>query len=194
MKHAVIVAHPDRDSFTLTMARAYCEAAEAKGDEPILRDLYRMGFDPRLGAGEIPRPGGFAPAQDVRAEREVVGDAAIFAFFYPLWFNAPPAILKGYLDRIFTMGFGYGPVQGGGNQPLLGGRRMISFSSSGAPHEWLEDTGAWTAIRTLDGHLARVCGLGVVDHLHFGGIVPGIVPEAVERCAGEVRRTVVERL
>jgi NAD(P)H dehydrogenase (quinone) len=70
---------------------------------------------------------------------------------------------------------------------------LISISSSGAPLHWVKETGAWDAMRTLfDGHVAAVCGLTVLDHLHFGEIVPGITPEAVERCAADVR-TAVQR-
>jgi NAD(P)H dehydrogenase (quinone) len=188
MKHAVIVCHPAASSFTSAMAEAYADAVKAQGHEPLVRDLYRMGFDPRLGADEIPWAKGYAPHPDVAAERALLADARVFAFFYPVWFNAPPAMLKGYLDRVFSMGFGYGPGQGGGNEPLLTGRRMISFSSSGAPQSWMIETGAWDAMRKLfDEHVAGVCGLAVVDHLHFGGVVPGITPESVASCADEVR-------
>jgi NAD(P)H dehydrogenase (quinone) len=192
MKHAVIVGHPKPDSFTLTMAKEYCNSVWAQGQVPLLRDLYRMNFDPCLKAEEMPGPG-FGPAADVVTERELIRDAQVFTFIYPLWFNTPPAIVKGYIDRVFGMGFGYGPVRGGGNQSLLSGRRMLSFTSSGAPSEWLHETGAWTAIRTLvDGHLAQVCGLTVLDHVHFGGVIPTMVPEAVEDCADRVRTTVAE--
>jgi NAD(P)H dehydrogenase (quinone) len=193
VKHAVIVGHPNRDSFTLTMARAYCDAVKERGGNPVLRDLYRMDFDPCLKAEEIPRPGGFTPGAQIIEERELIGDAEVFCFVYPLWFNLPPAILKGYIDRVFGMGFGFGPIQDGGNQPLLSNRRMITLSSSGAPDQWLHDSGAWSPIRTLvDGHFASVCGLQVVDHVHFGGIVKNMVPEAVEDCQARVRQAVAE--
>lgn len=106
MKHAVIVAHPNVDSFTLTVARTWAEAAKAAGHTVELRDLYRIGFDPRLQDEEIPRPDGFQPGKDVLAERAAIGDADVFVFVYPLWFYAPPAMLKGYVDRVFGMGFG----------------------------------------------------------------------------------------
>jgi NAD(P)H dehydrogenase (quinone) len=190
VKHAVIVAHPNPDSFTLAVAETYCEAVRQKGGEAVLRDLYRMGFDPCLKASEIPRPG-FSPADDVKAERATVGDAAVFAFVYPLWFNAPPAMLKGYVDRVFTMGFGYGPIAGGGNQPLLLDRKMISFTSSGAPAAWLEEEGTWNAIRTLfDSHVARVCGLQGLGHVHFGGVGPEMSEAAVAQNLQQVRDTV----
>jgi NAD(P)H dehydrogenase (quinone) len=190
MKHALIVAHPNPKSFTQAMARAYAGAARAEGHEVLVRDLYEMGFDPRLGAGEIPGPDGFSPGPDVVAERDKLQDAAVFAFVYPMWFNAPPAILKGYIDRVFCMGFGYGMGETG-NDPLLTGRSMISFSSSGAPKHWLVETGAWEAMRKLfDEHIGGVTGLAVINHLHFGGITPQITAEAVDSCADDVRAAV----
>ena len=193
MKHVVVVAHPNAESFTAHMAEAYAAAAAEAGHEVVVRDLYGMGFDPCLKAGEIPLPGGFAPAQDVKTERAEIGEADVFAFFYPLWFNAPPAILKGYVDRIFGMGFAYGMGQGG-NEPLLTGKQMISFTSSGAPERWLKETGAWDAMRKLfDEHVAAVCGFDIVEHVHFDSIVPGITAEAVEACAQTVRDTVAAR-
>jgi len=193
MKHAVIVAHPNVDSFTLTMARAYGEAVAAAGGRAELRDLYRLGFDPRLADGEIPRATGFAPGDDVRAERAAIGDADVFVLVYPLWFNSPPAMLKGYIDRVFGMGFGFGPGHGG-IEPLLKGRRLVSITSSGAPRDWVVSTGAWDAMRKLfDEHFAAVCGLSVVEHLHFGEIMPGITAEAVAARADEVRALVRAR-
>jgi NAD(P)H dehydrogenase (quinone) len=190
MKHALIVAHPNPDSFNLAMAKAYEQAATALGHTVVVRDLYRLGFDPRLGQAEIPGPGGFTPGDDVLAERALIGDAAVFAFVYPLWFYAPPAMLKGYIDRVFGMGFGYG-AQGAGNQPLLAGRTMITVSSSGAPEAWMRQTGSWEAMRKVfDEHFAAVCGLAMIDHVHFGGIVPGITAASVADCAAEVAEAV----
>jgi NAD(P)H dehydrogenase (quinone) len=195
MKHAIIVAHPHAGSFNLTMARAYQTAVERAGDQAVLRDLYRMGFDPRLAEAEVPGPKGFTPGDDVKAERALIADADVFVFVYPLWFNSPPAMLKGYVERVFGMGFGYGPaLDAAGTGPLLRGRRMVSISSSGAPKDWMVETGAWAAVGKLfDGHIANVCGLSVVDHLHFGEIVPGITAEAVEACATRVAEMVQAR-
>lgn len=193
MKHAVVFAHPKPDSFTATMARAYADAAAKAGHVVAVRDLYVEDFDPRLGAEEIPGPGKPQPRPDVVAERKRIADADVFAFFYPLWFNAPPAMLKGYVDRVFGMGFGYAPGAGG-TEPLLEGKKLISFSSSGAPTDWVRDTGAWRAIRKLfDEHFAEVCGLEVVDHVHFGEITLGISEEAVADCRKQVEATLRER-
>lgn len=192
MKHAVIVAHPNPQSFTHSVARAYCEAVAARGHDVLLRDLYAMDFDPRLKASEIAGTPGFAPADDVKAERAGLTDADVFCFVYPFWVNAAPAILKGYIDRVFGISFAYGP-DGDGNQPLLGGRKMISFTSSGAPTEWVHKTGAWHAEVTLfDNHVATLSGLQVLDHVHFGNVVPGMRADVAESHFAEVRATVAK--
>jgi NAD(P)H dehydrogenase (quinone) len=104
--------------------------------------------------------------------------------------NAQPAMMKGYIDRVFGMGFAYGPGKGG-NAPLLKSRKMICFTSSGAPTDWVVGTGAWSAIQKLfDEHFATVCGLELVDHIHFGGIVPGIRADIVAAHLAQVRDAV----
>ncbi|WP_304177122.1 NAD(P)H-dependent oxidoreductase [Phenylobacterium aquaticum] len=190
MKHAVIIAHPSQDSFTAAVGRTYAETVRAMGQEVLVRDLYAMDFDPRLKASELPSPKGANPAPDIATERALVADADVFAFIYPFWFNAPPAILKGYADRMFGLGFGYAPASGG-TEPLLSSRQLISFSSSGAPDRWVEETGALSALRQhFDGHLAGVCGLNVIDHRHHGGVTPGITDEAVADMLEDVARAV----
>jgi len=186
---AVIAAHPRRRSFTLAMATAFADACRADGAVVEVRDLYRLGFDPRLRAREMPDHPGYAPRADVVRERQAIGDANVFALFYPLWFNAPPAMLKGYVDRVFGMGFGYSPIQRGGNQPLLVGRKLVSFTSSGAPQDWVERSGAWAAMhKQFDEHLSLMTGLEIADRHNFGAIGPGLAPIRFKECCAEVDR------
>jgi NAD(P)H dehydrogenase (quinone) len=117
-------------------------------------------------------------------------DADAFALVYPLWLNAPPDILKGYLERVFGFGFAYG---GGGNSanPLLTGRKLIAFSSSGAPFQWVKETGAFGAVHSLfDEYFAQVCGLRSVDHVHFGGVVPTATRDFVQGRLADVAKSV----
>lgn len=186
MKHAVILAHPARRSLNRAIAEAYVAAVGRLGHEAVVRDLYAMRFDPRLSAAEIPGPRAPKFRPDVRRERELLADAEVFVFVYPVWFNGPPAILKGYVDRVFGMGFGFAPTFGG-TEPRLTGRKLISFSTSGSPEAWMRDTGALPGLmRLFDSHLAGVCGLAVVDHVHFGGMVSGLTPEAVDEVLAKV--------
>lgn len=189
MKHAVILAHPDPDSLNASIAAAYAKAVRDFGGDVIVRDLYAIGFDPCLKAEEIPGPGVPVFRDDVARERAMLADIDVFAFVYPLWFNAAPAILKGYVDRVFSMGFGFKPGFEG-SEPALNGRQLISFTTSGAPDHWVRDTGALSALMSLfDSHLSAMCGLTLVDHVHFGGMVTGLPAETYEDVMARVKRT-----
>lgn len=188
MKHAVVLAHPAPDSLNAAIAATYAETVRDLGHQVVVRDLYAMGFDPCLKAAEIPGPGAPEFGADVAAERAELADADVLVFVYPIWFNGPPAILKGYVDRVFGMGFGF-KAAFGGTEPALTGRRLLSFTTSGAPDAWMDQTGALEGLKRLfDAHLAGTCGLTVADHVHFGGMVTGITEEAFQDVMGRVRR------
>ena len=190
MKHAIIISHPAKASFTASAATAYAEACEALGHRTVTRDLYRLDFDPCLKVQELPLETEFRPAPDAVAERDILKDCDVFALFYPLWLNAPPAMMKGYLERIFGFGFAYG-AGGRSYTPLLKGRQLISFSSSGAPLMWLKQTGSLAAIKTLfDDYFAQLCGMTVLEHVHTGGVTPGASQSFIEARMQEVRKAV----
>lgn len=189
MKHAIILAHPKPTSFCASIAKTCARTLRSLGHTVVVRDLYGIDFDPRLQAGEIPVYTGYAPAADVIRERGKLAKADSFIFVYPFWFNAPPAILKGYVDRVFSMGFGYRPGSGG-TETLLDGRSLASFSTSGAPEEWVNNTGALPALMTVfDRHLAAVTGLTLRDHIHLGGVRSSLTPEAARDMLGRVDST-----
>src|SRR3546814_9587759 len=73
-----------------------------------LRDLYRDNFDPVLKANEQPGKEGYAPRPENVAEREHLEKLDVLTFVYPVWFGTPPAMLKGYLERVVGSGIGFG--------------------------------------------------------------------------------------
>ncbi len=186
MKHAIILAHPDGKSFNAAVANTYAKTVRALGHTAVVRDLYALKFDPCLPLTELPWRDDYKVSDDVAAEREAVAGADVFVLVYPLWFNAPPAILKGWVDRVMSFGFGFKPAPGG-NAPSLEGRRLLSFSSSGAPEDWVRQTGALQHLcKGFDDHLAGVVGLRVEGHVHFGSVIPGIRDDAVTDMLAEV--------
>src|SRR5215472_4037761 len=190
MRHAVILAHPDRQSFNAAVAGAYVEAVESLSHAAELRDLYALGFDPRLPVRELPWRRDYEPGPDVVAERVALSAADVFVFVYPLWFNTPPAMLKGYVERVLGMGFGYAP-SAPGTRPLLEDKRLVSVSTSGAPEAWVDQTGALSRLRAgFDDYLGAVCGLRVIEHLNLGGVTPGIRADAAEAMLDQVRALV----
>lgn len=175
MRHAIIVGHPDPHSFTMAMAQTYAATVSKLGHSHTLRDLYRLDFDPKLKLSELPDRPIWQPAPDVEAERQHIQNADVFAFIYPLWFNAPPAIIKGYIERVFGAGFGYAQLRAGGREPLLEGRQLIHITASGSSSAWLQEQGAWASMGNLFGtYFARVCGMRVRPQIHFDSVVPGL--------------------
>lgn len=193
MRHVVILAHPRDRSFTRMMAETYIAAVQARGHTADLRDLYAMDFEPRLHADEIPGPDGSTPRPDVVAERAALADADVFCFVYPIWFGGPPAILKGYVERVLGVGFGYRSIKSGGLKPLLTGRRMISFTSSGSENDWLVKSGGWDAVRKVfDERIALSTGLTALDHINYGGVDFDLPPGLVEEARRGVETAVAE--
>ena len=192
-KHVVIACHPETESFTLSVARAYCDAVRARGHQAILRDLYRTGFDPVLKAAERLPAAPFAPSPDVAEELALLDGADAFVLVYPLWFGTPPAMLKGYIERVLGAGFSREMMAGPMHRPhhkLLGGKHLLSFSSSGASKHWLEDQKAWISLQTIfDGYLARAFWMDTPEHVHFGEVVesmdPATAAEHLRRVAAE---------
>jgi len=188
LRHAVILSHPDPKSFNASAAETYAAAVRELGQTAEVHDLYARTFDPRLPAHEIPWRPDFAPAPEVAAERAWIADADVLVFVYPLWFNAPPAMLKGYVERVLGMGFAYA-TDAGGTRPLLTSKCLISITTSGAPSAWVQESGALERLRAgFDDHLGAVCGLAVLDHLHIGGVTPGMRDDAAKELLDRVSR------
>jgi NAD(P)H dehydrogenase (quinone) len=193
MKHAIILAHPEADSFNASVAKTYAQAIRLRGHDAIVRDLYAIGFDPCLKANERPDKPGQVIAPDVAAERALLADADVFVLIYPIWFGSTPAILKGYIERVFNQGFAFDQFETGQMRPLLAGRRLISFTSSGATNAWLDEAGLRLSLRyVVDGYLSRIFGLEVVEHVHFPSISPGLGERWVLENLATVRNKVAE--
>jgi NAD(P)H dehydrogenase (quinone) len=188
--HCVIVAHPESDSFTMSVARGYCETVAEQGQRAVLRDLYRMNFDPVLKAEERSHGEHFEPGADIAAEIALIAEASALVLVYPIWFGTPPAIIKGYVERV--MGAGADPSSLthhlGQSQPsLLRGKHLLSFTSSGTSQEWLSDQGAWSALQTIfDGYIARAFWMDTPRHIHFAKITADLDPTIAQKHLGEV--------
>jgi NAD(P)H dehydrogenase (quinone) len=167
------------------VAQAYAHAAQMLGHEVVLRDLYRGGFDPRLREEETAVLVEQAVCDDIQAEQSLISDADVFAFIYPVWFNLPPAMVTGYVQRVFGPGFGYQSVHH--RRPLLRGKSLLSFTSSSAPSGWLSNEGQWADLKHIfDNHLAEVCGLTQMGHFHFNNLTAETSPDLVKAHLSEV--------
>jgi NAD(P)H dehydrogenase (quinone) len=174
-RHTVILANPSRDSFDAALAHHYCNSVQECGQDAAIHDLYAMGFDPILKDDERPGTTGYARSPDVSAEIGLLQGSQVIVLVYPIWFGMPPAIMKGYVDRVLGAGVTPGEIMGHAGQGVLTGGRLLSITTSGASEIWLDEEGQIDALRHMfSGYLAEAFSMKSVDYLHFGGIVEGL--------------------
>jgi NAD(P)H dehydrogenase (quinone) len=189
VRHLVVLGHPEPDSFCGSVARAYCDAVRACGQQASLRDLYALGFDPVLKPGE--RPGGAnpAPSADIAEDLALLRRADVIALVYPIWFGMPPAIIKGYVDRVLGAGFAPEQLDQEPGSPLLRGKRLVLLTASASTRPWLEEKGQWLALRqAFETYLQGIFSLREGGHIHFDAITPGLAPRFVDECLEDARQ------
>lgn len=193
MNHLVILAHPNQKSFGKGIFDTVVGASEEKGANVKVRDLYEIGFDPIL------KPSDFVGFQnqnipkDIAQEQEYIDWADVITFVYPVWWTSMPAILKGYVDRVFSYGFAYEYVDGLPNG-LLKGKKALLFSTTGTPDELYSQNGMHDAMKdTTDKGIFNFSGITEVSHTFFGS-VPYVTDEVRQEYLKEVAKVVKETL
>jgi NAD(P)H dehydrogenase (quinone) len=137
MNVSVILAHPRPGSFNHAIAQAALQALAEGGHQVAFHDLYQEAFDPVLGSEEIPRDASL----DGLIERHCreIADAVGIVIVHPNWWGMPPAILKGWVDRVMRPGLAYEFLEGDGGEGvprgLLHARRALVFNTSNTPSE-----------------------------------------------------------
>lgn len=140
--HVVILCHPDPQSFNATIAPTYCDAVRARYRSCTIRDLYSLEFNPVLRTSKQPSSQIFVPSDDVAAELAFLKNADVIVFVYPIWFGTPPAMLKGYVERVMGAGFGHRQMRDAGVGPAVAGKHLVSITTSGNSIQWLDEQGA----------------------------------------------------
>jgi NAD(P)H dehydrogenase (quinone) len=98
----VVVTHPNPHSFNHGIAHSVCETLIATGYQVFYHDLYQEPFDPRLSISELALQYE-APADIAHYCRELVLSTGLIVI-HPNWYGQPPAVLKGWVDRVFMPG------------------------------------------------------------------------------------------
>jgi NAD(P)H dehydrogenase (quinone) len=137
MKISVILAHPDRGSFNHAIAQSAIERLKKIGHDVFFHDLYGEGFDPLLTGEEIPADASLPRA--IRAHCEEIGAADGIVIVHPNWWGQPPAILKGWIDRVIRPGIAYEFLEGDSGEGipkgLLRAKAVIVFNTSNTAPE-----------------------------------------------------------
>jgi putative NADPH-quinone reductase len=132
MKVLLIVAHPSQASFNHAIATTCSRVLNENGHEVMAHDLYEEGFNPILPFSEFPKDA-MVPA-DIRRHCDELSQADGIVVVHPNWWGQPPAILKGWVDRVVRPGVAYEFLDGdkgeGVPRGLLRARCAIIFNTS----------------------------------------------------------------
>ena len=182
MKVLVVMAHPRRDSLTGQVADAAMAGLAEAGHEAELADLYGEGFDPTMAPPDEPdwerEDKRYSAA--VQAEVERLNRNRAIVLVFPIWWWSFPAMLKGWIDRVWNKDIAYGSRK-------LSHRRALAIGLSAGSAEGYAEDGYDKAMETeIVAGLFSYCGIedGRLAFLHGsteGGEQAGkVVAEARE--------------
>jgi NAD(P)H dehydrogenase (quinone) len=146
MQVLIVYAHPEPASFNGALKNVAVDTLRAAGHEVTVSDLYALGFNAVAGPADVTgrqneaafnlgmeqmhaaQTGGFAT--DVQAELDKLMAADFLLLQFPLWWFSMPAILKGWVDRVFAFGAAYDFGRTWENGVFTGRKTMLSITAS----------------------------------------------------------------
>ena len=187
MNYLIVYSHPNPASFNHAIKETVVKALKGKGKNVRVRDVYSMRFDPVLKADDFETFQQERTPRDIEIEQEHVRWADVLIFIYPVWWAGMPTIARGYIDRVFSIGFAYENTPEG-PKGLLTGKKVYVFNTMGAPVAAYEQSGIFKAIELLtDQETFRFCGLEVLGHKYFGSVTT-VTDDDRKAMLGEVER------
>lgn len=155
MKIFIVHAHPEPQSFCSAMKDTAVETFQKLGHEVQVSDLHQMNWNPvasgndfevrsqpdylvyALEQRESYKSGQLSP--DIQAEIEKLKWCDLLIFSFPMYWFSVPAILKGWIDRVFVSGFCYGGKRFYDQGGLKGKKGLLAFTLGGREHMFGED-------------------------------------------------------
>jgi NAD(P)H dehydrogenase (quinone) len=191
-----VFVHPSKQSFTYAVLQSYIAGLRETTHTFEVGDLYKMGFqtdmDPAQYERETSFDGSLPVPADIAAEQEKLKRADGLVLIYPVWWSDCPAKLKGWFDRVWTLGYAYDYDETGHAAPGIGIERALAICPAGHPVDHLEETGIAQSMRRIMLN-DRLLGVGVSEATMeiLGGMVdqdPAVRERNLQR-AYELGRT-----
>lgn len=160
----IVVAHPEPKSFNHALANHTAAALREAGHQVTISDLAAEGFRADVGPHDVVERADMerfhiqaeqahgaqndAFASDIKREQARVAEADNLILQFPLWWGGPPALLKGWIDRVLSYGFAYVDGRRFDTGVFNGRRAMLSVTTGGTP-ERFSDEGVYGPIDPL---------------------------------------------
>jgi len=149
MRALIVFSHPEARSFSAALKDEAVSTLIRLGYQVEVSDLYAMGWNPALGPAEFEadradatyldlsreQENAFAKGShsaDVRAEQQKVAGADLVLLHFPVWWFSMPAMLKGWVDRVFSRGFAYSAGRKYESGHFKGKRAMLCLTTGTA--------------------------------------------------------------
>jgi NAD(P)H dehydrogenase (quinone) len=194
MKISIVLAHPNPGSFNHAIAHAAAEALRRNRHAVSLHDLCQEQFDPVLPAAELSGTATLPPGLAPHCE-EIAGAEGI-VIVHPNWWGMPPAILKGWIDRVLRPEVAYRFVandQGEGVPVgLLKARAAIVFNTANTPDDREREVFGDPLEALWKKCVFNLCGVKQVQRRTFTVVITS-TPEQRARWLDEVRQIVSQQ-
>jgi len=186
MKHLIIYAHPNADSLNSQLKDTLIDHLQNNHHEVVLRDLYALKFDPALSLQDMEGQRKGVVAEDVKQEQGFITWADCITFIHPIWWTGLPALMKGYIDRVFSYGFAY-RYDAGVQKGMLSGKQTVIINTQGKSKAEYESIGMDKALLlTSDKGIYIYCGLEIKQHFFFDA-ADRAAPERIEEWKTKIR-------
>lgn len=210
MNVLIVYAHPEPQSFNGSLRACAETTLRDAGHAVTVTDLYAQGFDPVAGPADFEslsdaeifnvgreqmhaaQTGGFAP--DVQAELDKLLAADLLLMQFPLWWFSMPAILKGWIDRVFAFGAAYDFGRTWDNGVFAGKRAMLSITASAPEAAFATDGRSGDMERVLwpiHAGILALCGYSVLPPFIAHGI-PFVGAEAMQAEVDRFRQRLLD--
>ncbi len=189
MNTVLVYAHPNPLSFNAALAKVVQEEISKLGGPIKVKDLYSMNFNPVLSEKDFEGYHIGQVSEDVKQEQADIAWADLVILLAPVWWHSVPAILKGYIDRVFSIGFAY-KYTSKGPEGLLKGKKGLLITTSGADQKAAEKTGMLTTLNnSLAGAVFGFSGFQEYKQHNFFA-VPTVSDEARKQMLTELRELI----
>ena len=167
MKNLIVYAHPNPASLNHFFKQVVVETLENSNQEIVVRDLNEINFNPVLSLDDMNGQRMGHVAADVSKEQDFITWSDRIIFVYPIWWTGMPAIMKGYIDRVFSYGFAY-RYDEGIQKGLFTGKKAIIINSHGKSNEEYAENRMDKALAlTSDKGIFNYCGFEIEEHFYF---------------------------
>lgn len=171
MNHLIVYAHPRKDSMNHAILDTVKDTLEGKGSFVRVRNLYDMKWNPVLSEKDLKDIADGKLPKDIKEEQQYVAEADQITLIYPIWWAGMPAILKGWIDRVFAYGFAYSYNADGSVEGLLKGKKGFIINTMGETVPNYDESGMLRSMKqTTDENIFEFTGMTPAGHLFFGGV------------------------